>query len=119
MLNMDQYGSTYKKCDVHHIIGIRLQGTRTPRHSAAGAPDPAPHSNSESMKMIQYPCPARVVLPGGGDLDSTVSTHAPLAPWLRSKIFPKIRLVLVLTCLAVNVSKPAITAIIALSYFGF
>ena len=41
MLNMDQYGSTYKKCDVHHIIGIRLQDTRTPRHSAAGAPDPA------------------------------------------------------------------------------
>lgn len=101
---MDQYGSTYKKCDVHHIIGIKLQDTRTPRPSAAGAPDPArqrPHSNSESMK---YPCPARVVLPGGGDLDNTVGTHAPLAPWLRYKIFPKIRLVLVLTCLAVNVS---------------
>ena len=102
MLNMDQYGSTNKKCDVHHIIGIKLQGTRTPRPRAAGAPDPErqrPPSNSESMK---YPCPARVVLPGGGDLDSTVRALPPCPPWLRSKIFPKIRLVLVLTCLTVN-----------------
>ena len=34
MLNMDQYGSTYKKCDVHHIIGIKLQDTRTPPPSS-------------------------------------------------------------------------------------
>ena len=77
---MDQYGSTYKKCDVYHIIGIKLQDTLTPR--------PAPqallirrvsahHSNSESMK---YPCPARVVPPGGGDLDSTVRALPPCPP---------------------------------------
>ena len=44
MLNMDQYGSTYKKCDVHHIIGIKLQDTRTPHPHAAGAPDPERHA---------------------------------------------------------------------------
>ena len=52
MLNMDQYGSTYKKCDVYHIIGIKLQDTRTPPARLAGAPDPARQRGDESMKMI-------------------------------------------------------------------
>ena len=107
MLNMDQYGSTYKKCDVHHIIGIKLQDTRTPRtqrrrRSWSGAS--APHHNSKAWNTHAPPvsCP-----PGGGDLDSTVRALPPCTPWHHSKFFPKIRLVLVLTCLAVNVpSQP-------------
>ena len=79
MLNMDQYGSTYKKCDVHHIIGIKLQDTRAPTPSSQVLliQSAKPHSNSESMK---YPCPARVVLPGGGDLDSAVRALPPCPP---------------------------------------
>ena len=79
MLNMDQYGSTYKKCDVHHIIGIKLQDTRAPPPGSQVLliQRAMPHSNSESMK---YPCPARVVLLGGGDLDSTVRALPPCPP---------------------------------------
>ena len=80
MLNMDQYGSTYKKCDVHHIIGIKLQDTRTPRPAPQALlirRDSAPHSHSESVK---YPCPARVVLPWWGDLDSAVRALPPCPP---------------------------------------
>ena len=80
VLNMDQYGSTYKKCDVHHIIGIKLQDTRAPRPGAAGAPDPARQRPIATAKAWNTHAPPVSCFPGGGDLDNTVGTHAPLAP---------------------------------------
>lgn len=79
MLNMDQYGSTYKKCDEHHIIGIKLQDTRTPRPApqALLIRASALHSSSESMK---YPCPARVVPPRWGGFGQHHACPAPLSP---------------------------------------
>lgn len=119
MLNMDQYGSTYKKCDVHHIIGIKLQDTRTHRPAPQALLIRRITATAKAWKWSNTHAPPVSCSPGGGDLDSTVRALPPCPPWHRSKIFPKIRLVLVLTCLAVNVPKPAITAIIALSYFSF
>ena len=80
MLNMDQYGSTYKKCDVHHIIGIKLQDTRTPRPSAAGAPDPARQRPIATAKAGNTHAPPVSCLPGGGDLDSAVRAMPPCPP---------------------------------------
>ena len=79
MLNMDQYGSTYKKCDVHHIIGIKLQDTRAPPPGSQVLliQRAMPHSNSESMK---YPCPARVVSPWWGGFGQCRACPAPLSP---------------------------------------
>ena len=57
MLNMDQYGSTYKKCDVYHIIRIKLQDTRTPRPSAAGAPDLARQRPIATAKALNTHAP--------------------------------------------------------------
>ena len=79
MLNMDQYGSTYKKCDVHHIIGIKLQGTRAPRPSAAGAPDPARQRPIATAKAGNTHAPP-VSCPLVGGIWTAPCVPCPLSP---------------------------------------